>query len=168
MSDALDQAKVEARRFIESRFTLRQDGTAFSYDDPGPAPGFGDTYVISYWQLDGLRWEVLEETLTRADELNGVTWKGAISVKFAAHRTSAEKKGTDPFKPKPCWHRWEDTPKGKDNTPNDMKWPFQLINGVWKISSEKSSHWQPWAIGGERAKAPNEQEILHALNFALC
>src|SRR3954463_4431731 len=90
LSGETDQAKAEAQRFIQSQFAIRPDGSALLYDPPDPREPVGYGTGTSYWHLDGFRWQGKEESLTGADQLNDVTWKGSILVNIAAYRKARE------------------------------------------------------------------------------
>jgi hypothetical protein len=155
-------AKIEGNRFIQHRFTYRPDGIAFSQEkikSPNESPS------ITRYEFDGFHWETIEEQLTHADQLNGITWKGKIGVKFAASRTSLTDRYSNAG---PCWKPWQDVPKWTDGPPYDFTWSLQHINGNWHTSREDSKHWFSWAFGGEDATTLNEQEVSQALSFAPC
>ena len=89
------EARREAGRYFKSRF-LKCGGFHYSWRPYRAADGFvygrdgradREREYFSLVEVKGLSWEVLPgETLTPAEELNGVAFKSAIKVSADAHR----------------------------------------------------------------------------------
>jgi hypothetical protein len=155
--DITDEATAEADRVIKSAILRLPDGTSISRTFSRME--LSSKWFADYWQYSSFTWTLVSEPLTRADQLNGITWKGTINSKIDAWR-SLHDDAHFREDSHPCWQSWRDMPPDKN-----FKWSLQKINGQWKFYRIDDPSLVPAPMGDE---APKQQDAEGALKRPNC
>ncbi len=117
-------AKDNAERYVGARF-LRCGADYFSKKHiPG---GLGASSLSRVYQYKKLHWELVPESVSEADKLNGIEWRGKIVMKASAKRTHVE---ADYNYNRPAgWLSWEDFA-------GSITFRQQKINSEWAVQAE--------------------------------
>ena len=114
-----------------------------------------------YRQYHSITKELEEETLTIADQLNGIEWKGTLHLHFSASRSLYESFDSNSTTVIPtCWTDWQSEPS------DVLKWSAEKKNGQWNFYSRYDAA-AASAFGPEET-APDENDIPRILKFAKC
>ena len=148
-ADNLSEAQAEAARVVAGMILTLPDGTSMAWNYQQASPGIGAS--SRYWHHSEFNSTVVEEPLTPADRLNGLTWKGTIRTTIAAYRRAYELGSVEA-----CWTRWEDlTPE------RSPKWLLRKVGGQWQAQLDSTD-----ALEGNRL--PTQAVADRALKFPLC
>jgi hypothetical protein len=148
-ADTTTEAQAEAARIVSSMVLTLPDGTSMAWNYRQASFGVGPS--AQYWHHSEFKWAVIEEPLTPADRLNGLTWKGTIKTTIAAYRKAHEREGAAP-----CWFRWDGI--SSDHSP---KWSLWKVWGQWETQFHSSD-----ALEGNRL--PTQEIADRALKFPPC
>jgi hypothetical protein len=151
-ADTTSEAQAEAARIVSSVILTLPDGTSMGIDYTRLQ--FSSDWSARYWQHSEFRWTLVEEPLSAADRLNGVTWKGTIKSTVAAYRELYESSSYSPW----CWNSW------RDISPEfNLNWSLQKIRGQWSLKGAPST--------GQRLvgnKLPTQAEADRVLGLPPC
>jgi len=144
-ADTTSEAQAEAAKIVEELVRPLSDGTSMGMEERRP---FGAAPTALYRQYSEFNWRLVEEPLSPADRLNGLTWKGRINWTMAAYRelsTSASPK---------CWSSWRDV-----SPSSSPQLSLRKVRGQWEKSPRDSS------MGN---KLPTQAEADEALRLPFC
>jgi hypothetical protein len=148
-ADTTSEAQAEAARIVSSMVLTLPDGTTMAWNYRQASSGSGPS--SQYWHHSEFKWAVVEELLTAADRLNGLTWKGTIKTTIAAYRKAYESEPSTP-----CWFPWGDM--SSDHSP---KWSPWKVRGQWETQFHSSE-----ALEGNRL--PTQEVADRALKLPPC
>jgi hypothetical protein len=151
-ADTMSEAREEAARIVSSVILTLPDGTSMGMSEIRVP--MSSNWSTRYWHHSEFKWALVEEPLSAADRLNGMTWKGEIKSTMAAYRELFESSSAL-FNP--CWFPWQDVrPEG------NLKWSLQKIRGQWKSNLDGATS---LLVGN---KLPTQAEADRVLKLPLC
>ena len=148
-ADTMREAQEEAAKIVKGMLLPLADGTSMGWNYRERS--FGIAPSSHYWHHSEFKWDVVEEPLTAADRLNGLTWKGTIKLTTAAYRDLYELEES----PR-CWSLWRDL--SPDNSP---RWSLQKVRGEWQPKFHSTQ-----ALEGNRL--PTQGDADRVLKFPPC
>jgi hypothetical protein len=112
---------------------------------------YGVEAAANYLQYSEFKWTVIEEPLSAADRLNGLTWKGTITWTMAAYRDLSENSYSAR-----CWRPWRDL-----SPSSSPKWSLQKVRDQWQNTFLGSDS----MVGN---KLPTQADAERVLRAPLC